>query len=96
MDKKKRAELSMQIVVIAIIALLVLVVMIFVFRDQIGNITKGYKKAGDQANTDICVSFLSGGSRQCSSDLPGDDWVKVDDPKDGWKDCDESCYEKIS
>jgi len=49
-DKMKKAELSMQVLVIAILSLIVLIVLIFIFRSQIGDIFDAFSRL-IQSNT---------------------------------------------
>ncbi len=48
----KKAELSMQVLVIAILSLIVLIVLIFIFRSQIGDIFNAFSKL-IQSNTGV-------------------------------------------
>jgi len=43
-DKMKRAELSMETLVLTILALLVLVVLVYVFRSQLGEIFDAFSR----------------------------------------------------
>ena len=43
-NKMKRAELSMETLVVTILALIVLVVLVYVFRTQIGEIFSAFSK----------------------------------------------------
>lgn len=67
----KKADLSMNTIVIAVLALIVLVVLAFVFRDQISNATKGFTFVGDDAKAGIagvkCETLL--GDKICSSNM---------------------------
>ena len=65
----KKADLSLNTVVMAILALVVLIVLILVFREQIGSAAQRYFNIGDDAEKTAlgkkCQSFLSRSTRQC-------------------------------
>ena len=64
----KKADLSLNTVVMAILALVVLIVLILVFREQIGSAAQRYFNIGDDAEKTAlgkkCQSFLSPSTRQ--------------------------------
>jgi len=66
----KKADLSLNTVVMAILALLVLIILILVFRGQIGSAAQRYFNIGEDAEKATlgqkCQSFISPSERQCA------------------------------
>ena len=63
---KKKAEISMQMIVFAIIALLVLVVVIFVFRDQIGRVATSFTGIGSEAGCEAQIATSGLFGKKCT------------------------------
>lgn len=103
----KKADISVNTIVVAALALIVLVIMIFIFKGQIGNISSGFFSAGNDAKSGMngtkCQTMLGG--RVCGGGLdkyPDAIYEKnmVVPPVSGkWIDCekttvtDKNCYE---
>ena len=68
MDKK--ADLSIQLIIVAIIALIVLAVVVLIFFDQIKNVAKGFTKTREDSQ--ICRTDFLGGQK-CDKSC-GDGW----------------------
>jgi hypothetical protein len=87
--KKRRGSLSLNTIGVAIIVLIVIVIVIFVFRGQITNLTQGYtdisNKQIDAAKGEACESLFA--NRRCATEQPGDGWVVVSAPSNGWSNC---------
>ena len=67
--RKKIAEMSMQVIVMAVIALLVMVILIFIFKGQTGEVKKGFqgtidtaKQGTDKVSKDLGGLFNDNGS----------------------------------
>lgn len=95
----RRGRVDMDTLAIAVIVLIIIVVVIFIFRGQISNLARGYTDVGNQqiesAKGNKCVTFLS--DRKCQSEKPGNGWNAIaapKDAKDGWSDCETTCWEK--
>lgn len=59
MFKKKRAEISLTVIIAACICLLVLVVLLFIFADRIGAFVFGVKSCESQAG--VCKTSCDAG-----------------------------------
>ena len=76
---KRKAEISMQVLVMAIISLVVLAVVIFIFYDQIKDVASGFSKAREDAQ--FCETGLLGG-QECMTSCPSG-WELVNAKCDG-------------
>ena len=60
----KKAQISMQMIIMAILGLIVLIILIFVFKDQIGRVSKTYfgitEQTEAEAKGEICQSMFGG------------------------------------
>jgi len=79
----KKADMSIQTVVVAVLALIVLLVLIFIFYQQMSGANSNFKLFRDKASTDYCMSL--GFTRQCVKQAdPGcvaaDGWQEVSPP----------------
>ena len=84
----KKADLSLNTVVMAILALVVMIVLILVFREQIGSAAQRYFNIGDEAEETAlgkkCQSFLSPSTRQCGDTRPDElyEWRNLGSTED--------------
>ncbi|MBS3157685.1 hypothetical protein J4206_00180 [Candidatus Woesearchaeota archaeon] len=87
----KKADLSINIIVIAIIALLVLVVIIYIFNSQTKKVTGGYTGITDKALAPKCEGFLgeNGNCKKTSCDSKEESEVPLPEKAAVWQDCDE-------
>jgi hypothetical protein len=98
---KKKAQLSLQMIIVAALGLIVLVILAIIFKEHISSYAAGYKSTADNAiesaEGERCVSILTTNPRKCSDTPPSEEWTEVTLTKDKWSDCeDEKCYEKTS
>lgn len=63
MKINKKADMSIQTVVVAVLALLVLLVLIFIFYQQMSGANSNFKFFRERASTEYCMSL--GFTRQC-------------------------------
>ena len=87
----KKAEISLQMIILAILGLVTLVILIFVFKDQIGNVSQKYfgivNQTEAESKGDICETMFGGRRCQTSCDEPGSDKPYIYDLGTGYKDC---------
>lgn len=97
----KKGDISINTIVVAALSITVLIIMIFIFRNQIGNISGGFTTIGSDAKQNIngtkCESIL--GDKVCGEDKSNYDnkydLVLLPKPNGGkWTDCTvQECYE---
>ena len=88
-NQAKRAELSINMIIVAILAIVVLVVVIFIFTKGTKDAAKGYTSITSSALEARCEGFL-GANGICRSTCASDE-EPTSKPKDTtkWIDCDE-------
>lgn len=64
MRKNKKGEISLQMIILAILGLVALIILIFVFKDQIGRVSKTYFGITEQVEAEskgeVCESLFGG------------------------------------
>lgn len=92
----KKADLSINMIIIAIIAIVVLVVIIFIFNSQTKKVSGGYSDITNKALASRCESFLGEGGVCRSACLDEEQDVNKEKSSDKevatWIDCDEKGF----
>jgi hypothetical protein len=103
----KKADISVNTIVMAALALMVLIILLFIFRNQISNVAGGFTSVGNNAKAGAegtnCLSMLGG--RACGKAPNGYHTVGIalekpclvyTDPKDVSKGCSKSGWKDCS
>lgn len=87
----KKGEISLQMIILAILGLVTLIILIFVFKDQIGNVSQKYfgiiNQTEAESKGDICETMFGGRRCQTSCDEPDSGKPYIYDLGTGYKDC---------
>jgi len=94
---KKRAGLSINMIIVAALGLIVLVIVAFIFRTQVIDYASKYTQTADSAvksaEGKTCATLFS--TRKCSANKPTPgEWTPVSGE---WTDCgkDKKCWEEV-
>jgi len=74
----KKADISMQVIVMAIIALLILVILAFIFTGRLGGVNRDLQDCPGKA---VCT--ISGEDRTCASGIKTANYCKTKSIQDG-------------
>ncbi len=93
----KKADISINVIIMAVIGLVVLFILIMVFSNQISSAAAKYfhigEDAADAAEGKACVSIATAGTRKCikAGESCGEQWREIPPSQGSWKNCARCC-----